>query len=164
MIGRDFARTAKLDPAQAHAVDLGDDVLGLVDHAERADNRARADPGQPHVAPGYAPAAIKPDALGLARHAHRLGAANLVGQRRERHLQAGVEHRRVDAILAEFALDGGGRGDPPQRFAVAGPGLGDALERRPVSEAVVGEAAIELGAVDAPAHPLPDRGERARRG
>src|SRR5580658_8695211 len=116
------------------------------------------------MAPGDAPLAdTKAAPVGLARNERRLSVAivlGVLGQRRQGHLEAGIEDRRVQAIIAEFGDDGFGSLDPPQGFAGPRPRLCNALEGGTVVKAMRVEAAVEVFAVNLSIQPLADSRQR----
>ena len=159
LVGWDFTRTTQIDTAQAQPVDLGDHFSIGAKHQKIANDRASRGLNQGHMAPGDPfPAAVETDPIRLARDKDDPGLLiRLIGNSRQRDLEARVEQGRVNAILAKLSCYRRGRDDASERLILAGPDLRDATEGRSVDQAVRSESAIELSAIDPAYHSPLDR-------
>src|ERR1700746_2160363 len=119
---------------------------------------------QGHMAPGDTFAtAVEPDTLRLAGDKDPLTLLIPIGDRRKGDLEARIEQRRVDAILAQLGRYCRWHGNASERLILAGPCLGDALEGGPVDQALGRKSTIEVGAIYSLSHARPDRLNRGGR-
>ncbi len=156
---------------QRQPLHLRDRRAGVVEQSQVGGERPRGiGPGsEPRVAPERARvAACDPDA---ARRHRQPGGARVARQRRQEHLEAGVEQDRVDEVAAVGHAFG--QADPPERRALAAADRFDRPEAGTVLQAArpgllvegvggdrLGASGLERGAIDP--HGVADRGRATR--
>jgi hypothetical protein len=64
-------------------------------------------------------------------------------ERSRRHLERGVEERRMNTVSLGFVLEGSRESNPAKRFLIADPELFDAFEVRSILETILREGVVE---------------------